>query len=283
MNKWVCRLGILISVLGLAWAGYHVYLSEKNYAQIDTAYQDIASVVTVQTAQEPEETDLPEQTTAPVEAVDASDVGTVIVIEDEPASQPAETEVSEYAPVRIDYNLALQLYPNMCAWLYSEGTQINYPVMQCSDNSYYLNHLPDGQESVGGSLFVDCGFAADFSGKNTVIYGHNMQSGSMFGSLRNYKDGAYYAYHPTLFLTTPAGEFRLDVLAGFDADTEDNLYNALNEWDDLSAYLQACIDRSEFKTDASATAYERSVVLSTCTTTADKRFVLVCGLVPLNS
>jgi len=80
---------------------------------------------------------------------------------------------------------------DIIAWIYCENTPINYPVLRCEDNSYYLNHLPDGQYNKNGSLFVDYRCSSNFSDFNTIIYGHNMKTEKMFGSLTNYKRQSY--------------------------------------------------------------------------------------------
>lgn len=282
MKKNILTVGIVLCVLGLLIAGAQAIRNEWNYRQIDREYEAIASAVTVQRT--------PAPTAAPTQAPSlpsASAEPETSAGETPPASEAGSTltvEVAadgEYAPIAVNYEEALALYPNMKGWLYAEDTQINYPIMQSGDNSYYLTHLPNGASSIAGALYMDCGNPGDFSGRNTVIYGHNMLNGSMFGSLRHYASQTYYEAHPVLYLTAPSGEYRLEVLSGFEANVTDEVFETVNEWDDLTAYLQRCIDRCSFVTNGTAEGYEQAVVLSTCGTSAQKRFVLVCGVVPL--
>lgn len=79
-------------------------------------------------------------------------------------------------------------------------------------HQYYIHRLPNGKESAGGSLFLDCTNAWNFSDPNTVIYGHEMKDGSMFGYLHNYDSQTYYVAHPTFYLLTPGGNYRMDVV-----------------------------------------------------------------------
>ena len=76
------------------------------------------------------------------------------------------------------------------AWLYSEGTVINYPVVQGDDNSYYLYRMVNGEWNGKGSLFIDYRVEKPFRDFNTIIYGHRMKDGSMFHSLIEYEDKA---------------------------------------------------------------------------------------------
>ena len=88
----------------------------------------------------------------------------------------------------IDFGALKMVNDDSAAWLYSPGTDIDYPVMKADDYSYYLSHLPDGTYNVNGTLFIDYNNAPDFTDQLTVIYGHHMRSGQMFGSLKGYKE-----------------------------------------------------------------------------------------------
>ncbi|MEI3102433.1 MAG: class B sortase [Oscillospiraceae bacterium] len=65
-------------------------------------------------------------------------------------------------------------------WIYCPNTVINYPIAHTEDNFTYLDHLLSGEYNANGTIFVDCQDNPDFSGKNTRVYGHNMNDGSMF-------------------------------------------------------------------------------------------------------
>ena len=100
------------------------------------------------------------------------------------------------------------------AWLYCPDTVIDYPVMKADDYSYYLKHLPDGTHNANGTLFLDYNCAPDFSDSLSVIYGHKMKSGKMFGSLEGYKKEGYYSEHPYMYLYTKQGKFRINLVYG---------------------------------------------------------------------
>ena len=87
----------------------------------------------------------------------------------------AISEGGETAPISADFDELQSKNPDIIAWLYSEDTPINYPVVQADDNSYYLRRLTDGSYNTNGTLFLDYRCAPDFSGFNSVIYGHRMK------------------------------------------------------------------------------------------------------------
>ena len=103
----------------------------------------------------------------------------------------------EEAPeVLDDYKTLLNMNKDLIGWLKIADINIDYPVMQTNDNTYYLDHNFDNKYDKNGCLFLD--YQCDVINRNTnlIIYGHNMQSGKMFGSLSKYSDEAYYKEHP---------------------------------------------------------------------------------------
>ena len=105
-------------------------------------------------------------------------------------------------PISVDFAALKAAYPDVVGWLYCEGTPINYPVAQGDDNSYYLRRDLDGNYAMAGTLFLDYRCSADFSDENSVIYGHNMNDGSMFAVLPDFSDPEFLLAHPTIWLLT---------------------------------------------------------------------------------
>jgi len=99
---------------------------------------------------------------------------------------------------QIDFDALKAINPDIVGWLYCAGTPINYPLVQGSDNDYYLHHLYNRKPNKSGCLFIDFANVPDFTDHNTVIYGHNMKSGAMFAVLEKYKNGnpCIHARHP---------------------------------------------------------------------------------------
>ena len=95
-----------------------------------------------------------------------------------------------------DYKTLLNMNKDLIGWLKIADINIDYPVMQTNDNAYYLDHNFENKYDKNGCLFLD--YQCDVINRNTnlIIYGHNMQSGKMFGSLSKYSDEAYYKEHP---------------------------------------------------------------------------------------
>lgn len=85
----------------------------------------------------------------------------------------------------------------MVGWITIDDTNIDYPVMQASDNTYFLNTDPFGEYSLTGSIFLDSRCSPDFSDSYSVIYGHHMDYGKMFGALDDFLSESYLKTHDT--------------------------------------------------------------------------------------
>lgn len=206
--------------------------------------------------------------------------------EEAPAAGTAETEAApqpEQAPIAVDFSALEAVDGRVAGWLYGEGTALNYPVVAGTDNAYYLNHLPDGTRNACGTLFVDCENAPDFSDRNTVIHGHHMKNGSMFGELERYREQAYYEAHPRLYLLTEAGDYRLDLVAGYTTRAGGEGYE--KRFADEAAFLsfvERARAQSDFAAPVAVSAGDRLVTLSTCAYAfANARYILLARLVPL--
>ena len=105
--------------------------------------------------------------------------------------QPQATEAPKELDLEVDFAGLRSQNSDIVGWIYSPGTVINYPIVQAADNDYYLHRHIDGTYSGGGSIFMDYACSSDFSGINTILYGHHMYDGSMFASLSNYKNPSY--------------------------------------------------------------------------------------------
>lgn len=181
----------------------------------------------------------------------------------------------------VDLEALKALTEDAAGWLYCPDTPINYPLVQGTNNSYYMTRLPDGTKNAMGSLFVDYENRA-FEDDNTIIYGHNMKNGAMFHSLLNYQQPGYYERHPTMRLTALSGEYTLELIAGFEI-TADPAYYQLNfpTFQDMEAYVASIQAMSDFASGITPRLGDKLVTLSTCAYgVADGRYLLVGRLAP---
>lgn len=204
------------------------------------------------------------------------------VSETEPAEDGAPEEKSAEPPASVDFDSLKAVSPEICAWLYADWISVDYPVMHTDNNEYYLDHLYNGTVNSSGSLFADCRNTGLFSDGNTVIYGHHMKNGTMFGSLAAYRDQSFYDAHPVLYLYTPQGNWRIELFSGTaeDGNREFVRFDFEDEAD-FEAYAASLRARSVFRSSVTPEPGDRLVSLCTCSYERDNaRFQLVGRLVP---
>jgi len=191
--------------------------------------------------------------------------------------------VVEASPINVDFPSLLASCQDIVGWIYSPDTVINYPVVISTDNAYYLHRLTNGSSNSNGSIFVDYRCARDFSDKNTIIYGHHMNDGSMFASLVNYKNQAYYDAHPVMYLNTPNGNYKVEVFSAYVTSHTGSAYTmAFADEDTFVAFAAKMKTFSEVNTDVSVGYGDRIICLSTCTYEYNEaRFVVFGKLVPI--
>ena len=203
-----------------------------------------------------------------------------------PGSEEEEEEIldPEISPISVDFEGLLLTSTDVIGWIYGPDTVINYPVVMAEDNYYYLHRYIDGEYSGGGSIFADCLCERDFSLKNTILYGHHMNDGSMFASLRSYHQEGYYEEHPVLYLNTPKRNYRIEVFAGYITDADSDSYNVSFPSDEeFLKWIEKLRSQSDFATDVEIGAKDRIITLSTCSYEYyDARYVVQGKLVPIH-
>ena len=188
----------------------------------------------------------------------------------------------------VDFEALRENGPDIIGWLSLPDTAINYPIPQTDDNEYYLHHLYDGIYNKVGCLFADYENQADFSDRNTIIYGHNMRDGSMFAALNEYDEQDYYDGHPQMYLVTPGGGYTVEIFTAFVADPGESGSDASPwrlSWKDDGAYttwLSEMAGRSVIETGVTVTSSDKVLTLSTCTPGGRSRFIVMGKLAAVN-
>ena len=168
------------------------------------------------------------------------------------------------------------------AWLSCPSTILDYPVMAARDYDEYIYTLPNGTPSAYGSLFLEPLHKSDFSGRLSIIYGHNMYSDEMFGLLTRYKDPAFFKEHPTMYLSTPLDEYEVKLHYGFVIDTFTWVERGFIHEENLEELIDFARTHTTFLSEEPLEEKERFLVLSTCSTESyESRYVVVGTLSPL--
>ena len=170
-------------------------------------------------------------------------------------------------------------------WITIENTNVNFPVMQSSpDNKdFYLRHNFDREYDDYGVPYLDedCTLTADARSTNLIIYGHHMKSGTVFGSLTNYKKASYYDEHPTIEFDTLYGDGTYEVFGAFAIDvvTGDFPYNTYIDMDEttFNEFVDQVKQRSDVDSGITPVYGDQLLTLSTCEYSTDPGRYVVCA------
>jgi sortase B len=262
----VFALMILLPAIGvMCYAGFHLLETQQIYQESNSNYEYLRNQV--------------RGAESSVKAVYKADDFEEIYETDKTGDITNEIENKRkvYIPkFEIDFGLLKTINKDAAAWLYCPDTVIDYPVMKADDYSYYLNHLPDGTANANGSLFIDYNCASDFSEPLTVVYGHHMKSGTMFGSLVGYKDQKYYEEHPFMYLYTEQGNYRIEIMYGCLIGAGQWRERAFMYAENIEALLDYAAHNTTFESDVKYEEGDRIIALSTCSYEFnDARYVVI--------
>lgn len=239
MNKVVRLFCILAFSFLMVFSAWKIYDIMRDYKAGEDTYEGLQEFVSV------------------------SDF-TIIPAKIEPEPTVVEEEKIAVNWPQVDFEHLLEINPDVVGWIYIEGTEVNYPVVQGPDNDYYLKRLVDGTQNSSGSIFLDASASSDLSDQHSIIFGHNMKNGTMFSTLMSYKDPAFYEEHPEILFLTPTCNYLIRVFSGHVADASVNAWE--REFKDIrfSDWLSAVTKQSLFVSEHQPQSDDLIVSLSTC-------------------
>jgi len=271
MSKRGMFLAVLVLILAICMIAFAVYrLNEidQAYREGNEFYHDMSDKVRT----------LPESGShANADAVLASRVGPARPKDNNNNNGP-KIPLVNIPELDVNFEALKIINSDAVAWLYCPDTVIDYPVMKTTNYSHYLYRLPDGSLNVNGTLFIDYNNPADFSSKLTIIYGHHMKSGRMFGNLVGYKTQAFYDAHPYMYLYTEKGNYLIDILYGCVIGAGQWRERAFMFEENLEALIAYAEHNSTFKSAATYKPGDKIVALSTCSYEFDDARYVVLGV-----
>lgn len=199
----------------------------------------------------------------------------------------SDAENVSLADLTVDWDALRAVNPNIMAWIYIPDSPVNYPVVQGQDNQEYLHKAFDGSTgwlASAGTIFLDSNNASDFSDRNSALYGHHMNDGSMFASLSDWQNNDEFNSHRDIYLLTPQGNYRLKTFAMVKTTGTDALVQTtFSSEESYRSYIQDKLDRSVVTQEGDvlgASDITQSMLFSTCEySQADGRAVLFAAVV----
>lgn len=207
---------------------------------------------------------------------------------EEPVEEPNNNESTNNTPVYypndywdylsvpfmdVNFNELLNKNPDTVGWIKVEGTKVNYPVVQSDDNKYYLEHAFNRSNNAGGWIFADYRVNfADF-GKNTIIYGHNMNNKTMFGSIPSMLYNSYLNNSNNYYIkiSTPTSNTVWKVFSIYTIEPEVYYLKTNFKSEPFEKFLNTIKGRSIYNFGIDVTPDDKILTLSTCDNTGTKR------------
>ncbi len=182
----------------------------------------------------------------------------------------------------IDFEKLKNRNSDTVGYLKVNNTNINYVVVKGKDNSYYLSHNFNKKPNVAGWVFADYHNKFDGTDRNIVIYGHNMKSGSMFGTLKYVLKKEWYKNtnnHKILF-SDETGDHYYQVFSTYTIKVEDYYINTEFDNDkDFYTFIKTLKNRSKYKYNVTLKETDKILTLSTCSAGGTKRVVVHAKLI----
>ena len=181
----------------------------------------------------------------------------------------------------------LAINPDVCAWVTVDNTNIDLPVLQGSTNLTYINRDVYGNFALAGSIFLDTRNERDFSDAYSLLYGHHMENGGMFGDLDLYKDPTFFDENTTGMLILPCNAYNLEIFACLLIDAgEDAIFDPEQWQTDIDGLLSYAKDNSLHLREETINKLEQMdkpqvLSLSTCSTEfTDARTIILAVMEP---
>ncbi len=249
----VLSIVLMVVAFGVfVFAAYTLYGYYRNYQEVDRTYDNLADLA---------------DNGADSQAVDGQEVrdvfwdGTMLTL-------PVMENPIDFASLEA-------INSDLVAWLKVPALELSYPVVQGEDNEYYLHNSFEKEDLFAGCLFMNYDNAPDFSDKNTIIYGHNMRNGSMFGKLKKFRDESVYNTDRSFWVYTKDIIFEYEIISARVVGSVGAAYQTVFKEEEFQEFLDAAMENSEVDNSmVTVSTDDHITTLSTCTGDSSTRFVV---------
>ncbi len=167
--------------------------------------------------------------------------------------------------LQIDYAQLKAINEDFVGWIYYEPLELSYPIVRGNDNEYYTHYTFENENNSSGAIFMDFLNRPNFQDFNTIIYGHNMRNGTMFGSLKKLlNDNSIIEENPYFYIFTEDKAFMYEIASVYITNSESKTYDLIETEEDQSNYIEYIKGVSTWTWDKEIVPQDKIVTLSTC-------------------
>lgn len=184
--------------------------------------------------------------------------------------------------LEVDFEDLLRKNSDTVGWIQVNGTNINYPIVQTTNNNYYLHHAFDKSSNDAGWVFMDYRNNPTTFDQNTIIYAHSRYNGTMFGSLKNILESSWYnnKNNYIIRLSTPTENTMWQVFSVYTIEKESYYITTNFQTEaEYSEFLNTMKSRSNVNFSATVNTSDKVLTLSTCKDNFGSRVVMHAKLI----
>ena len=255
MKKLIWKIVLAASLLLMVVAAANIVLLSREYQKGINTYANLEKYATVtqdsiQAAQEIKDAADSENTEEVVEEV---------------------IEESQIAvDLDIDYDALAEINSDFVGWIYYAPLELSYPIVRGIDNEYYTRYTFENEKNSSGAIFMDFLNKPDFSHFNTIIYGHNMRNGTMFGCLKELlNDPSIIEEDPYIYIFTKDKIMMYEICAAYITNASSHTYDLTQTAEEQADYVEYIQDvatyyRNDTMLEEPLTEDTKLITLSTC-------------------
>lgn len=173
-----------------------------------------------------------------------------------------------------DFKNLIKINSEFVTWLTVPNTSISYPVVKHKDNEYYLNHSYDKSYNISGWIFMDYRNKGDFTDQNTIIYGHDSYSTTMFGTLKKILNKNWYTKNKTITLESDNKKISAEIISIYTIDNTNDYIGVVFSQKEFQNFIDKIVKRSIYNFNNKPTINDKIITLSTCYKDSKQRLVL---------
>ena len=196
-------------------------------------------------------------------------------------SSVESTPAPELPDNPIDFKTLQEKNSDIYAWIKVPGTKVDYPVLRSNDKpeDFYLNHDENGKYKFAGCIYSQMYNTDDFTDPNTILYGHNMNNGSMFASLHSFRKVSFFNENEYIYIYTPGHILTYRIYSAYRYDNRHILYSFdFSDKQVFADYIEMTKNPKStivnVRKDVEVTADDRIITLSTCITNDNYRYLV---------
>lgn len=249
MGNIIRKIILIISIVLVCFSGYQVFVISREYLQGAGEYESLEEYVCVEPEKSRSQTN---------EAGKGED----------------DSQIPVY--IDIDYDGLKSVNEDFVSWIYYEPVELSYPVVQGTDNDFYIDYTFEKKENGAGAIFMDFRNAPDYSDYNTIIYGHNMKNGTMFAAVKDLLNQPDVVIeNPYFYIFTETKTYMYEIFALYLTDANSQVYDLVEDEAAQKQNFAYITENANILTQKQLTASDKVVTLSTCyMPNGDSRVVL---------